>query len=197
MGRVAFTVEVSEEDAERTAKAMAYELHISPKHAFEICRAIKGMLVEDAERFLEAVIAKEKPVPFKRHKKKVAHRRGLHKWYAGRYPVKASSAILKLLRDAKANASYKGLDEHRLRIWHIATKKGRTIRGFIPRAFGRATPFDTQTVTVEVILREEEVEEESTAKEEGKKERRRILRRRGESVKKKLKAKLPKRKESL
>ena len=64
MGRVAFTVEVSEEDAERTAKAMAYELHISPKHAFEICRAIKGMLVEDAERFLEAVIAKEKPVPF-------------------------------------------------------------------------------------------------------------------------------------
>ncbi|MCW7078126.1 MAG: 50S ribosomal protein L22 [Canidatus Methanoxibalbensis ujae] len=159
MGRIAFSVEVDEDEHERTARAMAYELHISPKHAYEICRAIKGMRVEDAERYLEAVIAKEVPLPFKKHKKKVPHRRNLEKWYAGRYPVKAASAILRLLRDAKANASYKGLDADEMRIWHIATKKGRTIRGFIPRAFGRATPFDTQTVTVEVILKAEEEKE--------------------------------------
>jgi large subunit ribosomal protein L22 len=145
----------TEIDSETTAKAMVYELHISPKHAFAVCRAIKGKKVDDAEAYLEAVLEKRVAIPFKRHKKKVAHRRGLKKWYAGRYPVKASAEILKLIRDAKGNAEYKGLDPEAMRIWHVATKKGRTIEGVIPRAFGRATPKNTDTVTVEIVLREE------------------------------------------
>jgi large subunit ribosomal protein L22 len=145
----------TEIDPETTAKAMVYELHISPKHAFEVCRAIKGKKVDDAEAYLEAVLEKRVAIPFKRHKKKVAHRKGLKKWYAGRYPVKASAEILKLIRDAKGNAEYKGLDPEAMRIWHVATKKGRTIGGVIPRAFGRATPKNTDTVTVEIVLREE------------------------------------------
>ncbi len=93
-------------------------------------------------------------VPFKRYKKKVGHRKGLNKWYAGRYPVRATAAILKLLRDAKGSAEYKGLDLDLMRIWHVATKKGRTIHGIMPRAFGRATPKNTETVTVEIVLKE-------------------------------------------
>lgn len=156
MSRVKFCMDAGTEiDPETTAKAMAYELHISPKHAFEICRTIKGKRVEDAEAYLEAVLEKRMAIPFKRHKKKVAHRRGLKKWYAGRYPVKASAEILNLLRNAKANAEYKGLDAEAMRIWHAATKKGRTIRGVMPRAFGRATSKNTDTVTVEIMLREE------------------------------------------
>lgn len=154
MGRVKFCME-AEIDPETTAKAMAYELHISPKHAFEICRAIKGKKVEDAETYLENVLEMKVAVPFKRYKRKVGHRRGLKKWYAGRYPVKATYEILKLLRDAKGNAEYKGLDTEALRVWHVATKGGRTIRGIMPRAFGRATPKNTETVTVEMVVREE------------------------------------------
>mgnify|MGYP002404310069 FL=1 len=156
MGRVRYCVDSEVVDADITARAMAYELHISPKHAYEICRALKGMRVGDAERYLEAVLEGRASVPFKRHKKKVAHRRGLTNWYAGRYPVKASEAILRLIREARANAEYKGLDPDEMRIWHIATKKGRVIEGVMPRAFGRATPKNTETVTVEVILKEEE-----------------------------------------
>ena len=156
MGKVNFCVDAGTTVVpEVTARAMAYELHISPKHAFEVCRALKGKKVEDAERFLEAVVAKKVVVPYKRHKQRVAHRRGLTKWYAGRYPVKTSAEILKLVRSAKKNAEYKGLDAEDMRIWHMATKQGRTIRGIFPRAFGRASPKNTDTVTIELILREE------------------------------------------
>jgi large subunit ribosomal protein L22 len=154
MGRVKYTSE-NEIDPETTARAMASELHISPKHAHEVCRAIKGKKVEAAEAYLEEVLNMKAAVPFKRYKKKVAHRRGLEKWYAGRYPVKATAEILKLLKNARGNAEYKGLDPEALRVWHVATKQGRTIHGVMPRAFGRATPKNTETVNIEIILREE------------------------------------------
>ncbi|MBN1762288.1 MAG: 50S ribosomal protein L22 [Methanomicrobia archaeon] len=153
MGKVKYSTG-NDADPETTARAMAYELHISPKHAHEVCKAIKGKKVEDAEAYLEEVLDMKAAVPFKRYKKRVAHRRGLEKWYAGRYPVKATAEILKLLRNARGNAEYKGLDTEALRIWRVATKQGRTIRGIMPRAFGRATPKNTETVTVEIILRE-------------------------------------------
>ncbi len=155
MGKVKFCLDTEvESDSDVTARAMAYELHISPKHALEVFRTIKGMKVEAAEAYLEDVLEKRVAIPFKRHKKKVAHRRGLKKWYAGRYPVKASAEILKLIRSAKGNAEYKGLDQETMRIWHAATKKGRTIKGSMPRAFGRATPKNTDTVTLEIVIRE-------------------------------------------
>lgn len=154
MGRVKYSTE-KEIDPETTARAMAYELHISPKHAHEVCAAIKGKKVEVAEEYLENVLEKKVAVPFKRYKKKVAHRRGLKNWYAGRYPMRATSEILKLLKNAIGSAEYKGLDRDALRIWHVATKQGRTIRGIFPRAFGRATPKNTETVTIEIVLREE------------------------------------------
>ncbi|OFV65951.1 MAG: Ribosomal protein L22/L17, eukaryotic/archaeal [Candidatus Syntrophoarchaeum butanivorans] len=154
MGRLGYAMKVNEADEERTSKAMRSEMHISPKHAFEICREIRGKMVKDAKAYLEDVIRMKRSVPFKRHKRKVGHRSDLVGWYAGRYPVKAASEILKLVRDAESNAVYKDLEPERMRIKHIATKKGRTIRGFIPRAMGRATPKNTETVTVEIILEE-------------------------------------------
>ncbi len=153
MGRVNYCTE-NVIDPETSARAMAYELHISPKHAHEVCRAIKGKKVGAAETYLEDVLGMKVAVPFKRYKKKVGHRKGLNKWYAGRYPVRATAAILKLLRDAKGSAEYKGLDLDLMRVWHVATKKGRTIHGIMPRAFGRATPKNTETVTIEIVLKE-------------------------------------------
>ena len=154
MGRLSYTFGKEKVDEERTSKAMRGEMHISPKHAFEICRELQGMLAEDAKAYLEDVICMKRAVPFKRHKRNVGHRSSLVGWDAGRYPVKASSEILKLVIDAESNAMYKDLEPERMRIKHIATKKGRTIRGFMPRAMGRATPKNTETVTVEILLEE-------------------------------------------
>jgi large subunit ribosomal protein L22 len=43
-------------------------------------------------------------------------------------------------------------------IRHIAAHKGRTVKKYMPRAYGRATPWFKEHVHIEVIL--EEVEEE-------------------------------------
>ena len=96
----------------------------------------------------------KRPVPFKRYRRNVAHRHNLVGWDAGRYPEKAAKAVLAVLDNALANAEYKGMEAERMRIFHDGTKKGRTIQGWMPRAMGRATPKNTETVSVEMVLTE-------------------------------------------
>lgn len=143
-------------DPDRTAKASGRDLRFSPKAAREVCNAIRNMTVGKAKRYLEDVIVKKVMVPFRHHKKKQAHHGGLHKWYAGRYPIKAASKILKILRNAESIAEYKGLDVDNLRIIHAVTQRGRKVKKFIPRAFGRSSPHFEQWVHVEIVLSEEE-----------------------------------------
>ncbi|MDD2665619.1 MAG: 50S ribosomal protein L22 [Methanocellales archaeon] len=140
--------------SDTTAKAMCYEVKISPKHAREICRELKAMRISQAREYLEDVIALKRPVPFKRHNRNVGHRRGLHKWDAGRYPQKAAFEILRLVKNAQSNAEYKGLDPEHMQILHISAKRGRVIEGFFPRAMGRTTPKHGETVNIEIILEE-------------------------------------------
>ena len=151
MPKIGYPVKV---DEKVSAKAIGKELRISPKHAGEICRAIKGMQLEKAKRYLEAVSEKKQAVPFKRYRKKRAHRKALLKWDAGGYPVKAARAILEVLENVEANASYKGLATEKLKIVHASVHRGIIIPGFRPRAFGRATPFNTPTTNVEIIVEE-------------------------------------------
>ena len=136
------------------ARALGKEMRVSPKHAMEVCRAIRGMKRTVAKAYLQDVVKKKKAVPYKRHKKKIAHRGGMTSGDAGQYPVKAANAILEVLANAEANAKYKGMDEEKLRIVHVSAQKGITIPGFLPRAFARATPFSKPTSNIEIILKE-------------------------------------------
>ena len=144
----------TDDDKAKTAKALGRSLKISPKHAVEICNKIRGMKVEKAQAYLEDVMEMKTAVPFKKHNKKVGHRRGLGGWPTGRYPVKAAKQILDIIKNAEANAEYKGLDTENLKIMHISSHKGYVIRGWTPRAFGRASPFNTPTTHVQIILGE-------------------------------------------
>jgi len=132
---------------------MAYgkELRVSPKHAMEVCRAIKGMSLNVAKEYLEDVQLKKKAVPFRRHNKKLAHRRGAKG--SGQYPVKAAYEISKVLKNAEANASYKGLDIEKLRVVHASAYKGISIPGQMSRAFGRTSPSVSPLTNVEIILK--------------------------------------------
>jgi large subunit ribosomal protein L22 len=134
------------------ARAYGRELRISRKHAEELCRAIKGMGLEESKKFLEGVVSGKTPVPFRRHSKKLGHRRGCRG--AGRFPAKAAKEFLKLLQNAEANATYKGLAVEKLRIVHACAKKGMVIPGYLPRAFARATPFNQELTNVELVLKE-------------------------------------------
>ena len=143
-------------DPERTAKASGRELRVSPKTTREVCNTINGMKLDQAKYFLNQVILKKKPVPFRRHKKKAGHRRGLQKAYAGKYPVKAAQKLLEVLESAEANAEYKGLDIERLKITHASAYPGMKIKRYIPRAFGRSSPRFETTCHVELILEQME-----------------------------------------
>jgi large subunit ribosomal protein L22 len=99
---------------------------------------------------------KKKPVPYRRYTKKLGHRHGLTKASAGRYPMKTSKYILKLLQGAEANAENKGLDIDRMRIIHAATSQGMKTKRYQPRAQGRATPDFDVLCHVEVALEEQQ-----------------------------------------
>ncbi|MHA1215740.1 MAG: 50S ribosomal protein L22 [Candidatus Thorarchaeota archaeon] len=141
-------------DPDRTAIASGRNMRCSPKHSREICSTIRGMMLDKAIELLENVIEEKAWIPYRRHKKKRGHHPGMKKWPAGGHPVKASRMILKVLKNAEANADDKGLDIDRLKIVHAAAHKGRTYKAYIERAFGRSTPYFEYTTHVEIVLEE-------------------------------------------
>jgi len=141
-------------DGEGIAKASGRDMQISPKAAREVCGAIRSMRLEEARRFLQDVIEKKRPVPYRRYNKEVSHKAGIQGWYAGKYPVKTAREMLKILNSLEANAGEKGLELERLRIVHAVTHRGRLIKRFIPRAFGRASPKFDKLCHVELAVEE-------------------------------------------
>jgi large subunit ribosomal protein L22 len=140
-------------DPDTTAKALGKEMPVSPKLAREVAGMIRGMKVEVAQKALAEVIDKKRPVPLKRYNKRVSHKPGVG---PGRYPVKAAKAILSVLDSAASNAEYKGLDVSNMAIATISVSRGQVIPGHMPRAHGRATEWNQDTINVEVIIQEVE-----------------------------------------
>ena len=140
-------------DPDTSAKALGKELPISPKFSREICGMIRGMKVDKAIQALEEVIALKRPVPLKRYNKRVSHKQGVG---PGRYPEKVAKAFLNVIQSAVANAEYKGLDVDSMVLRTITVSRGRTIPGHMPRAHGRATQWNQETVNLEVIIEEVE-----------------------------------------
>ena len=105
---------------ENCAKVVGISLPISRKHGFAICKYLRGVALPNAKKFLENVISFKQPVPFTRFTDGLGHKPGMA---AGRYPVKASVHILKLLKSVEANAQVKGLSTGNLVIKHIVAQK--------------------------------------------------------------------------
>ncbi|ASJ09907.1 50S ribosomal protein L22 [Thermococcus sp. P6] len=153
MSRGRFSYSFQNFDPDRMARASGRDLRISPKHSVELLREIRGMMLNDALKYVEDVIALRRPVPVKRFNDSQGHKPGKG-FGPGRYPVKVAKAVRKILLNARNNAEQKGLDPDRLRVIHAAAHKGPVLRGYIPRAFGRATPFNEQTTHIEIVVEE-------------------------------------------
>ena len=87
------------------------------------------------------------------HNRKRAHKTGIG---PGSYPLKAAQYMLKVIENAENNAEYKGFDVENMKIAHISAYQGRTVRGIMPRAHGRATDKNETTTNIEIILEEAE-----------------------------------------
>lgn len=144
-------------DPEKTAIASARAVPVKPKHVVNVCAAIRGMRLEMAKTYLEDVQTLDQAVPFKRHFRNVKHRRG--KMGPGQFPVKAAGAVLQVVRNAEANAEFKGLDPERMWVTHAAMQRSAPLRGMMPRAQGRATPWNTSTCHIEIVLQEQEAKD--------------------------------------
>jgi large subunit ribosomal protein L22 len=152
MARIDYSQKIS---GDNIAKAKANELNMSPKHSIEIATFIRHQRVNDAIAYLNDVVGLKKAIPFRSFNRNVAHKRGLPgNWDAGRYPVKASKAYIRVLESVKKNAEYIGLDADNLEIIHVSANRGRAQKSFFPRAMGRATPKVRETVNLEVVVRE-------------------------------------------
>lgn len=136
---------------ERSAIAKVREADISMKDAVNIAHHVRGMTLERAKDTLEKVIAKESPIPYFRYLDSVSHKRGMG---PGRYPVKAAKAFMELLNGVEANAEFKSLNTDSLIIKHIAASKGRMIKKYSPKAYGRAGAFFKDLVNLEVVAEE-------------------------------------------
>ena len=155
----------STETPENNAKAVGVSLPISSKHSIEICNFVRGKSVERVKRLLEEVIKGKTAVPFKRFTESVGHRRG--KMSSGRYPAKASKEILNIVKNAEANAQFKGLSVSDLVVRHISAQRAAGAMHY-----GRQRGRQQKRTTIEVVVEEKRKEEkkEGGAKKEAKKE---------------------------
>lgn len=151
MGR--FNYAFQNYDSTRHVRSSLREKSISHKHAREVAVAIKGLSIEKARDYLQAVVNKERAVAFRRFKNQVGHKAdpGM---MSGRYPQKTAKEFLKVLDNLESNAEYKGMDLDRLKIINATTHKGVIVKRFIPRAMGRATPKNNVLTHVELVAQE-------------------------------------------
>jgi large subunit ribosomal protein L22 len=112
---------------ENCAKAVGISLPISRKQSVNICNTLRGMNVQKAKKLLEEVINKKKAISFTRYNMNTGHKAGMG---PGSYPVTACRNILGILKNAEANAQFKGLSTGNLVIKTASAQKGPTTMHF-------------------------------------------------------------------
>ncbi len=148
-----------EKNESTMARAKGANLPISLKYSIEICNYIRGDTIARAKAKLEAAIAQEKAIPFKRFTDGVGHRRGTD-IVSGRYAPKACSNILKLLKSAESNAVFKNLNVANLVLVHAAANQA-------PQAWhhGRQRRQSVKKCHVEIVLEEVSIKAKEVKKE--------------------------------
>lgn len=139
----------TEFDREEFACARVEDANVSYKDLSEVCGRIRGKNADWAVEFLEKVVDGKAAVLYKRHCKKIGHRRELG-GKKGRYPKKASAAILKVLKSAMANGRVRGMGES-YEIVNAAANSRYQYGRVAPK--GRWARSDYETARIEIVLR--------------------------------------------
>ena len=144
----AYSFDFSKFDERSIAKARLEGANISFKDASAVCDNIRGKSIKEALLLLERVIKRETPILYRTHNKKMGHRKELG-GKKGRWPIKESKTIRKLLLSLLSNALNKGLNEDSLIIIHASANKKRTFPKLQPS--GRRIRHDYELARVEVV----------------------------------------------
>ncbi len=148
-------------DEKKMARALGVALPISTKKAVELCSFVRGRGLSTAVRLLEDVVAEKVAIPFRKYAKGgTGHKPG--RVGPGRYPKKACAQVVKLLKQAEANAKVKGLDATNLVVSSILAKKGA-----MSWHFGRQRRRRMKRTHVEVVVTESQTAGKNKAKKAG------------------------------
>jgi len=149
MTKLGYTMEYK---IETMARAFGRDLPLAWKKSIELARQLRGRTVDSAREYLERVIALKQAVPMRTYNRWVAHKAGTG---PARYPVKAAKAFLQILESAVANAEFTGKeDPDTMVIRVINAHKGAASKGYRPRAYGRSSQWNQDTVNLEIVLEE-------------------------------------------
>ena len=133
------------------ARGKGLSLPISFKQSVEICSFIRNKSVNDAKKILNGVLTKKSIIPFKRFNSDMGHK---SKIGPGRYPIKASGEIVKLLESIEANAQFKGLNTSDLMIINISVNKAQKTWHY-----GRKRRRKAKRTNIELVVEEKKKED--------------------------------------
>lgn len=116
---------------EKSIKVYGRNLRISNKNSIIVCKAINGMSLKRGKKLLEDLKNRK---------------RGLN----GKYYTKVVEHLINLIKEAEANAEYKGLDVSKLHIWISAHK---SFKFYTPRRF-KLRRRKTKMTNIQLVLME-------------------------------------------
>jgi large subunit ribosomal protein L17e len=128
---------------EKCCKATGKDLKVHFKNTRETAAAIKGMNLSRAKNFLKNVCEKKEIVPFLRYRYGVGRKSQVKNWKScnGRWPKKSAENLLKIIKNAEANAKEKNLNTSELFIGNIQVNKAMKGHRRTFRAHGRINAF--------------------------------------------------------
>jgi ribosomal protein L22 len=144
-------VEKKTEKSSKKTEAVVNGMNLSMglKHAMAICNMIRNKDIDDSIKILEEVEKYKRAVPMRGE---IPHRHGM---MSGRYPIKATGIMVKLLKSLKSNAMQNELELEKFKIFAMANNASRPYRRFGQGRFKRTH------VTIKLIPRHKENKKEN------------------------------------
>ncbi len=130
---------------ETMARACVTNAGVSLKKSVEVARFIRGKKLTYAISLLEKVSEQKIPVPYKKYRAEMPHRRGKG-IDAGGYPVHVANEFLRLLKSAQKNASEKEIGSE-LYVLAVSSRKGSS-----RYHYGRYAGRSMKSTNIEVIV---------------------------------------------
>ena len=150
------------EEPSKTLKAWAGQERVHFKPMYETGNAIRGMNVQKALEYLEAVVRKERAVPFFKYNEGISHHAQGKEFGCptARWPVKCAQLYIKLIKNALASAETKKkngveIDVQNLEIAHVQCNRAAQYRWRrIHQAHGRVKSYASPPSNVQIVLAE-------------------------------------------
>jgi len=138
---------------DKTVKSSGNDIRCHFKNTYNTARALKGMSIRTAQKYLNQVLEQVRCIPYRRYAGATGRTAQASEWGVtkGRWPQKSVKVVLNLLANLEANAKVKNLETDKLFLSHIQVNRAPRGRRRTYRAHGRITPFLSSPCHIELF----------------------------------------------